>query len=114
MLNLCIYHKDVSFIIDKNITRHYIPNLVLTVPETAILSGLREAEGSQIGVNLNLCGWMGIGYSWLDDNRLNGAPIKPCKAIKGISGIWKKGMFSLPLGPGTPRSKTSIIGTQNP
>ena len=62
MLNLCIYHKDVSFIIDKNITRHYIPNLVLTVPETAILSGLLEAEGSQIGVNLNLCGWMGIGY----------------------------------------------------
>ena len=48
MLNLCIYHKDVSFIIDKNITRHYIPNLVLTVPETAILSSLFEAEGSQI------------------------------------------------------------------
>ncbi len=92
MLNLCIYHKDVSFIIDKNVTRHYIPNLVLTVPETAILSGLLEAEGSQIGVNLNLCGWMGIGYSWLDDNRLNGAPIKPSKAIKGISGIWKKGV----------------------
>ena len=54
MLDLCIYHKDVSFVIDKNITRHYIPNLVLTVPEKAILSGLLEAEGSQIGVNLEM------------------------------------------------------------
>ena len=45
MLNLCIYHKDVSFIIDKNITRHYIPNLVLTVPETAICSAARCSVG---------------------------------------------------------------------
>ncbi len=39
MLNLCIDNKDVTFVINQNIARHYIPNLVLAVsskPRAAI------------------------------------------------------------------------------
>ena len=90
MFDFCINHKNVTFGINKNITRYNIPNLVLAVSETAILSCFLETEGSHIGINLNLCGWMSVGYSGLGNNGLDGASIKPCKAIKGISGVWEK------------------------
>ena len=90
MFNLCIDYKDVTFGINKNITRYNIPNLVLAVSETAILHSLFKAEGGHIGVNHNPGSWMGIGNSWLDDNRLDGAPIKTCKAMKRIGCVRKK------------------------
>ena len=85
-LNLCINNKDVAFVVNKDITRNEIPNLVLAVCKTAILIGLFKTKGCHIGVNLNLCGRMGISDSWLDNDRLDGATIKACKAMERIIG----------------------------
>lgn len=88
MLNLCIDNKDVTFVINQNIARHYIPNLVLAVSETPIFGSLFKTKGCHVGVNHNLCGRVRIGDSWLNNNRLDSATIESCKAVERISGIW--------------------------
>ena len=90
MLNLCIDNEDVTFVINQNIARHYIPNLVLAVSETPIFGSLFKTKGCHIGVNHNLCGRVRIGDSWLNNNRLDSATIESCKAVERISGIWEK------------------------
>ena len=70
MLNLCIYNKDIA-----------IP----------------KAESSNVGVDQNLRGRMGISNAWLSDDWLYGATIEACKTIKGIGSVWEKEIVHLNL-----------------
>ena len=85
MLNLCINHKDVSFVINEDIARYYVPNLVLAVPETPLFGSLFKAEGSHIGINHYLRGRMGVGNYWLNNDWLDSTTVKPSKTIERIS-----------------------------
>ena len=84
IFDFSINHKDVTLVIDKNVTRNDIPYLILPIKESSIVPTFHKSQGYHIGVYHYLCGRMGIGYSRLYDYRLNGTPFKTCESMKRI------------------------------
>ena len=87
MLHLCIHYKDVTLGINKDVARNKIPYLVGIVGVSSLCSCLLKSQCSHIGVNHHLGGRMGVGYSWLNNNRLYSTAIEACKTIKRIGGF---------------------------
>ena len=82
-----INHKDVAFIVNEYVTRNKVPYLMSVVPESPDLTGFLKPQGSHIGINHYLCGRMGIGYTRLNDNRLDSTSVESGKPVESISGI---------------------------
>ena len=93
MLYLGIYHKDITIVVNQDIARNKVPDLVFSISESSFCGSLPKAESSHVGVNHNLRGRMGISNAWLSDDWLYGATIEACKTIKGIGSVWEKEIF---------------------
>ena len=87
--NFCIYYINITFIVNKDVTRYEIPYLILMIPKTSFFACFLKTKSCHIGIYHDASGRMGIRNSWLNDNRLHSPSVKSGKAIERISGIRK-------------------------
>jgi len=97
MFHLSVNHKDVTFGINEDIlalckrqsraARNKVPYFVGVVGIAPLRGSLLKPQCCHISVNHDLSGRMGISYSWLDNNRLDGTTIEARKSIERIGCI---------------------------
>lgn len=109
-LMLCdfgIDDKDIAILIAKNISWNKIPNGVILVGITAFIILFGESYSCHIGFNFNCCSRNRIFYQLLSQHRHNGAAIKACETMQGISCFVKK--IVMPHQPIEQAKNTSCI-----
>ena len=84
---LSIYNIYITFIVNEDIARNKVPYLVGVVGIASFSCSFLKAQRCHIGINHHLGSWMGISYSWLDNNRLDGTTVETGKSIERIGSI---------------------------
>ena len=82
--------EDVTIAVNKDVAGNDIPDEETSVGEVPLSVHFLETEGGHVGINHNLCGGGGVGYTNLTENGLNGTTVEACKAMKLVGCFGKE------------------------